>query len=248
VLDRAEEDLDRAYRGEIPELRFNVHTKGRACAWCKETLELPCKALDLHWYSAAIRQLIFADDLLEFLHLIFERRALASQTLSFWRGSAQGPHQDSAYVNYSLPLQFAASWIALEDVQPDAGELFYQVGSHRLPEFLYAGRFKGSEDARRTNRDLDLTADLARHLVWIREQAAGAGLRTERFLAKRGDVLFWSADLAHGGGPISGVQTRKSVVTHYCPAEVAPSYFETKPNREVKRFGERSYYSSSHYR
>jgi hypothetical protein len=36
---------------------------------------------------------------------------LVTQTLAFWRGSAQNGHQDSAYVNYSTPMQFAASWI-----------------------------------------------------------------------------------------------------------------------------------------
>jgi hypothetical protein len=247
ILDRAEEDLDRAYHGDFPDLRFNVRSVGQRCPWSKETLEQPTKALDLHWFSASIRELIFAAGLLDFLHLIFERRVLASQSLSFWRGSAQNAHQDSAYVNYSLPLQFAASWIALEDVRSGAGELFYYAGSHRMPEFLYANRFKGSEEARRANRELDLTSDLSRHVQLIPDQALGAGFPKETFNARRGDVLFWNADLAHGGAPISSVQTRKSVVTHYCPADVVPIYFERTPHREVRSFEQRAFYSSPNY-
>jgi len=48
ILDRAEEDLDRAYHGDFPDLRFNVRSVGQRCPWSKETLEQPTKALDLH--------------------------------------------------------------------------------------------------------------------------------------------------------------------------------------------------------
>ena len=117
ILNNAEAELDRAYRGEIPGFRYAVHGVSQNCEWSPEAVTQPAKALDIHWFSAPIRQLIFTEQLLAFLHLIFERRVLASQTLGFWRGSAQEAHQDSAYVNYSLPMQFAASWIALEDVR-----------------------------------------------------------------------------------------------------------------------------------
>ena len=49
--------------------------------------------------------------------------------------------------------------------------------------------------------------------------------------ARKGDALIWAADLAHGGKPISQDHTRLSIVTHYCPAEVAPLYFEGAPRR-----------------
>jgi hypothetical protein len=247
VLDRAEAELDRAYQGKIPDLRFAVHGVSQNTAWVPEALTQPSKALDLHWISQDIRNLIFAPQVLAFLHLIFERRALASQTLGFWRGSAQDGHQDSAYVTYSLPMQFAASWIALEDVREGAGELFYHRGSHAMPDFFYAGRFKGAEEAKRVQPGVNLEKDYPRHIELIRRQAEGLGLATERFLAKRGDVLFWSADLAHGGGAISVERTRKSVVTHYCPAEVMPAYFERRQGVQVKRHESSSLYSTAIY-
>ena len=248
VLNNAEAELDRAYRGEIPGLRYAVHGVSQNCEWSPEAVTQPAKALDIHWFSAPIRQLIFTEELLAFLHLIFERRVLASQTLGFWRGSAQEAHQDSAYVNYSLPMQFAASWIALEDVREGAGELFYYNGSHWLPEFLYGGKFKGAEEAKRVDAKIDLKPDYPRHIELIREQATGAGRALERFLAKRGDILVWSADLAHGGGAISSTQTRKSVVAHYCPVEIAPQYFETKQQGPIKSFAAIAFYSTAQYR
>jgi phytanoyl-CoA hydroxylase len=207
------------------------------------------KALDLHWFSEPTRNLIFAPRVLEFLHLIFERRALATQTLAFWRGSAQDGHQDSAYVNYSLPMQFAASWIALEDVKEGAGELFYHVGSHRMAEHLYLGKYKGVEDAARVESGSNrLNEEIKAHIERIAVQADGMGLKTKQLRARRGDVLFWSADLAHGGRPVSLIQTRKSVVTHYCPADVVPSYFENRPGAALMCHNGVASYSTSHYR
>ncbi len=179
--------------------------------------------------------------------LIFERRTLASQTLAFWRGSAQDGHQDSAYVSYSLPMQFAASWIALEDVRHDAGELFYHVGGQRMPEYLYCQQYKGLAEAIRLDPGRnDLDEEIKSHLDSIAAYARRMSLSTERLLAKRGDVLFWAADLPHGGGPISPTISRKSMVTHYCPADAAPSYFEVSGRNEVRPH-HREFYSSGYY-
>ncbi|HEX2582011.1 MAG TPA: phytanoyl-CoA dioxygenase family protein [Dongiaceae bacterium] len=51
-------------------------------------------------------------------------------------------HQDTAYVRLNRPMELAASWLALEDIQPGTGELEYYVGSHRIPEFLFEGTAK----------------------------------------------------------------------------------------------------------
>ncbi len=247
ILEGAVAELDKAYAGGFPSLRFNIHGFGRNLSWVPEVQTNAAKALDLHWISEPIREAIFCDKVLEFLHLIFERRALATQTLAFWRGSAQAAHQDSAHVNYSLPMQFAASWIALEDVREGAGELFYHVGGQCMPEFLYRGKYKGTEEAARLNPGCDVNDALAEHVGSIRHTSQEMSLETERFLAKRGDVLFWSADLPHGGGSISPATTRKSVVTHYCPREVVPAYFEGSGRNEIRRHKESAYYSSGHY-
>jgi ectoine hydroxylase-related dioxygenase (phytanoyl-CoA dioxygenase family) len=247
MVQRALDDLDKAYDGKLPNLKFAVHGAGQRIDWVPEAMTNPTKALDIHWLSPAIRDLIFAPKVLDFMHLVFERRALASQTLGFLRGSAQDAHQDSAYVNYTLPMQFVASWIALEDVTAGAGELFYYVGSHRMPEFVYGGEYKGAEEARRLGATQNLDAELKAHVKLIPEQANKMGLKKERLIAKRGDVLFWSADLAHGGSPISGDHTRKSVVTHYCPAEIMPTYVDSRNKVVLRSHKGLAYYLSSHY-
>jgi ectoine hydroxylase-related dioxygenase (phytanoyl-CoA dioxygenase family) len=185
------------------------------------------KALDIHLFSSAIRRLMFAPAITEFLGLIFENKALASQTLGFLRGSAQDSHQDSAYVTYTLPRKFAASWIALEDVTVGAGELFYYPGSHRLPDFLYAGRYKSMSEARRMGWDRDeVNNDGHRHVQSLDGLAQQFGITRQVFAAKQGDVLIWHSDLIHGGHKVSQDTTRKSIVTHYCPKHVAPLFGE----------------------
>lgn len=185
----------------------------------------------------------FAPAISRFLGLVFERPAMASQTLGFWRGSAQGAHQDTAYVTYSLPLQFAASWIALEDVRAGAGELFYFAGSHRLEDFLYAGRFKGVSEGRRMIAGWEPNPEENAHGESLVRRSDAGGHEEQTFLARKGDVLIWAADLAHGGKPFTLDQTRRSIVTHYCPRDVAPLYFESGP-REIYRHRSGNYFST----
>jgi ectoine hydroxylase-related dioxygenase (phytanoyl-CoA dioxygenase family) len=249
TLRRAAADLDKAYEGKLPNQKFSVHAVGQPIDWVPQARTNPTKALDIHWLSSAIRDAIFAPKVLDFMHLVFERRALASQTLGFLRGSSQEAHQDSAYVNYTLPMQFVASWIALEDVTVGAGELFYYPGSHRLREFLYGkNEFKGTEEARRLGFPGNIEGQIKAHVQRLPRLAQELGLKKETLIAKRGDVLFWSADLAHGGSPISGDHTRKSVVTHYCPAEIMPTYVDYRPTVVMKSHrGGEAYYTTSQY-
>jgi ectoine hydroxylase-related dioxygenase (phytanoyl-CoA dioxygenase family) len=118
-----------------------------------------------------------------------------------------------------------------------------------MAEHLYLGKYKGVEDAARVESGSNrLNEEIKTHIERIAVQADGMGLETKQLLARRGDVLFWSADLAHGGRPVSLTQTRKSVVTHYCPTDVVPSYFENRPGAAPMWHKGVASYSTSHYR
>ncbi len=248
LLDRAEEVVENGYHGRMPALRFECQALPGHIEWCSEVLRFPSRALDLHWFSRDVRNVVFYPGILRFLHLLFERPILASQTLCFYNGSQQETHQDSAYVPYSLPRQFVATWIALEDVTAGTGELEYLVSSHsQLPEFLYGGEYKSVYDAQRFGAGSNTIGEAVnRHQASLQEEAAARQLVRERFLARRGDVLVWHADLAHGGSPTSSNRTRKSLVTHCCPIEIAPLYFENgMPS--IRRHDSGSFYASSLY-
>ncbi|MGC9268572.1 phytanoyl-CoA dioxygenase family protein [Acidiphilium sp.] len=249
VLDAARADLDRAYQGGFPALLFQcLSASPNDISWRPDVNTKPAKALDLHWHSEATRDLIFAPAIIGFLHLLFERPPLASQSLGFLRGSGQPAHQDTAYVVYSHARRFAASWIALEDVTDGAGELIYYPGSQNFPDFIYADRHKSLHEAMRMNiaGGNSLREAEEQHGQSILSTAAARNLPEHRLLAKAGDVLIWHADLAHGGRPISNDATRRSVVAHYCPSDIAPLAFESGRST-MRRHGATGYYSTVVY-
>jgi ectoine hydroxylase-related dioxygenase (phytanoyl-CoA dioxygenase family) len=200
------------------------------------------RVVDVYAFYESAREALFSEPIVKFLRGIFDDAPLLFQSLTFENGSEQRLHQDSAFVVTTSPLELAASWIALEDVRPGSGELAYIDGSHRLPEYLFGGKYKHWNAKRDGDRQ---------HEEWhslIHENAERLGLEEKTFLPREGDVLIWSADLAHGGSPVSDpTLTRKSLVGHYCPNRVAPIYFKLQPNRRDKRLFDGGFYASSHY-
>lgn len=139
-------------------------------------------------------------------------------------------------------MEFAAAWIALEDVQPGSGELTYLDGSHRLPDYLFSGKHKHWN----AKRDGQAQESEWRELMY--RNAERMGLEQRTFVPRKGDVLVWAADLAHGGSPVTDPSlTRKSLVGHYCPDRVEPFYFRVEPNRRAKRRFGGGLYASSYY-
>jgi ectoine hydroxylase-related dioxygenase (phytanoyl-CoA dioxygenase family) len=177
------------------------------------------KLLDFHAYSATARKAIAAPAVVEFLTTIFGKRPKAFQSLTFWRGSQQPMHKDTAYVPIAgSPLHLAATWLALEDIHAGTGELEYYVGSHRDPHFLFTG---GSKSVAGAPEEVD------RFLASLHEDAERYGHPRSSFLAKEGDVLIWHADLSHGGAPITRPgATRQSLVTHFTPEANDPPYMQ----------------------
>jgi hypothetical protein len=174
------------------------------------------------------QDLIFAPAISAFLETLFEAPALAMQSLQFDVGSTQTIHRDTAFVVVAdAPMHLAASWIALEDISPGTGELVYYAGGHRIAEHVYRNA-QGAE-AKHWNGGGDRDTENALHETYLSECAARMGLAKQRFLARKGDVFIWHADLPHGGDAITRPGTRRSLVTHYCPRGDAPFYLRFLP-------------------
>lgn len=190
-----------------------------------------CKLLDAYTFLPVARNVVFAPKTLRFLQLIFERPVLAHQSLFFFKGSGQDVHRDSAFVRISSPLEFAASWTALEDIQPGSGELVYYPGSHRVPEFL----FEGSPWLHPESKSLPN--------YYVHLNAQCLHLEKKTFRPKKGDVLIWHANLAHGGGQIDDpAKTRRSIVAHYSPLNCYPMYRHYEGMSEIHQVGPGAYY------
>ena len=186
------------------------------------------RVVDVYWRHERALEILFSSAITAFLRLVFEEPPLLFQGLSFERGSEQGLHQDTFFVVVDRPLELAAAWIALEDVEAGSGELMYLDRSHEAPEYVFGG------DRKHWNPDVDGPETLAVASQRLVSLATELGFERRTFLPRQGDVFIWSADLAHGGSPITRPgTTRASLVGHYCPATARPFYFDSRPERAV---------------
>lgn len=160
-------------------------------------------------FDADVKAIAGNPQLLELLGKLWGRPAFPFQTLNFPVGTQQDAHSDSVHFS-SLPERFMCGvWLAMEDVGPDAGPLFYYPGSHRWPVLgnaLIGRRGYGS--------DLSSAQDPFAGAWAAMCEAQGA--KADTFLARKGDALIWCANLLHGGSPQHDPRlTRWSQVTHY---------------------------------
>ena len=148
--------------------------------------------------------------ILKFLRAIFQEEALPCQTLVFIRGSGQDMHQDTIHLTAFPAGYMCGVWIALEDVQADAGPLFVYPGSHRLPR-LYCATV-GMDKV----RNGDWTEFAQKFLPRLEGELSRASLARQPYLPRRGDILVWHENLTHGGSPlINPALSRRSIVSHY---------------------------------
>lgn len=204
--------------------------------------DITFRIIDFHVNSRHASQAIFCNPIVDVLDAVFGSPANAFQCLTFNHGSQQRMHQDGAYVVVSEPLQFLASWIALEDVVPGSGELMYYPGSHRLDDYLF-----GDEQSKAWTPALHGREAHAQFLDSIVARSEAAGLPCQTFLPKKGDALIWASDLVHGGTKMENDRTRKSIVTHYCPVGVAPKFSTFTDYFHLRKVAPRGYISSRHY-
>lgn len=169
------------------------------------------KIFNLHESSPLADREFFRDpEMLRLLTFLLGKPLIPFQSLGFTLGSEQRIHSDSIHMSTAPPGYLIATWIALEDCTLENGPLVYYPGSHRLP-------YVSTEDYDSGNTALTIGADSNRRYEdkiesLIREQ----GLTRQPFLARRGDVLVWHANLLHGGSPITRPgATRRSMVCHY---------------------------------
>ena len=129
------------------------------------------------------------------------------QTLNYPCTSLARTHSD--YVHFAahpLPLMNAA-WVALIDVEPDAGPVFYHERSHKLP-------FYNMQDFGLNSRH-DGQFNYAKYQDFMTEAMFAHGHRFEAVIPK-GHCLIWSANLVHGGPPATiEKKPRFSQVSHY---------------------------------
>jgi ectoine hydroxylase-related dioxygenase (phytanoyl-CoA dioxygenase family) len=138
-----------------------------------------------------------------------------------------------------------ANWIAFEDITPDSGPLEFYPGSHRLP-YSYSRECGIALDEGRGGYG----AYHAKYETHVQRQIAEHNLTPHYFNARKGDVLFWHANLLHGGSLIQNQQrSRRALVCHYfaegcvCYHDYtgSPSHLTEFPFLERRQFDAQDY-------
>ena len=194
--------------------------------YVNEARTLLDRKLDPHLQIVAIRALQHRAEVLKWTDLLFGRKTVPFQTIMGHAGSQQAAHSDSIHMT-TYPLGYLiANWIAFEDIMPDSGALEYYPGSHRLPYAL--SKDVGIEQNEFKEKGHSVYHE--RYEPFIGNACEKAGLKKETFYAKKGDTLFWHANLVHGGGRrIDPDVSRKALVCHYF-AEGVVTYHDLSGN------------------
>lgn len=229
LIDRFADDIHSVRRLPGKFVRTDHRNGGKSLQVTGKTPDHFESLLDLYVNLEASRRVRMHPCITQFLIAVFRARPLAFQQLLFQRSNGHLFHQDTAYMAVEEPLFLAATWIALEDVVEGSGELaYYYDASHKLPHILFKGGTK------RFDFSIDDQHEYAKQLD---DMCHERNFDYQRFMAKKGDVFFWAADLVHRSHPrvLPEETSRLSCVTHYCPATVHPFWFRFHPdNRGIE--------------
>jgi ectoine hydroxylase len=165
--------------------------------------------------SEKIYNLATDNRLTTMLSFVMGKKVKLFQSLNFLKGSQQRAHSDTMHMT-TYPLGYLiAAWVALEDITIDSGPLFYYKASHKLPYVL-------NDDYKHGGNYFLLGKDsYGKYENTIDAVIQQNDLQKEVFLAKKGDVFIWHANLLHGGEKIlSPLSTRKSMVLHFFTEDV----------------------------
>lgn len=165
--------------------------------------------------SSEVSDALADPELLRLLSFTLGKEVRLFQGMHFFVGSQQDAHSDFFHMSTEPIGYLIVIWVALEDVSPGSGPVYYYPGSHRLPYLM-------SEDLEARSGPFFVAKgkdeEYSRRLLAAVEQA---GIEPVEFLAEKGDVLVWHANLVHGGNAIGrNGATRRSLVAHYFARDV----------------------------
>jgi len=144
--------------------------------------------------------------------------------LTGFQSTERAWHQDRYLNPEYVGERYIAAWIALEDVHEDAGPFEYVPGSHRWPVIE---RSKVWSRMRQVGQNPDLPTWPSDSQSWVgtacENEIQERGIKTARFLGKKGDVLLWHASLVHRGSkPKNPELERRSLISHYSSIHARP--------------------------
>ena len=144
------------------------------------------------------------------INMLLNQEAVLLNNINFLRGDEQPIHSDSFYMSTHPVGELVGIWVALEDIDKDAGPLCYIPNSHLLP-YITNQEINNLGNFWRTGIDGDQS-----YILKVKEIISKHNLSPKSHLPKKGDLFLWHANLLHGGSKIyDPTKTRKSMVGHF---------------------------------
>jgi len=211
-------------RGFIPEETLEPYRRVRAA------LETEAPVHHLGGYPSPspyehvpeMRAVCLYPPLMRVLEEVIGEPMMLHLALTGWVSTERNWHQDD-YLNPDFVNSwYAAVWIALDTIDPDAGPFEYIPGSHRWP--LLRGEKVRACMPREAAEAVD---PLTGAMTWpktseafvvpaIEAEIIRRGAEIRSFTARSGDVLVWHGRLMHrGSAPRVPGRLRKSLIAHY---------------------------------
>jgi ectoine hydroxylase-related dioxygenase (phytanoyl-CoA dioxygenase family) len=127
--------------------------------------------------------------------------------LPYWVSTEKKWHQDNKLSNPIAGNNYIGVWVALEDIDANAGPFELIPGSH-----------KWDIDSDKVYEDKYGALGTKPHYEFLQEEIDKREVTdTFIFLPKKGDAVIWHGKLIHRGAPpVDKSLTRKSLIGHYC--------------------------------
>jgi phytanoyl-CoA hydroxylase len=190
--------------------------------------------LDIHNYKKfpefrkSALDIYFSD---EMLHVLADltgssRHNLMESTL-FDANTVTPAHQDWWYLDSIPNGRLLAAWLALEDIEEDAGRFYLVPQTHKTV----------------------LHESSMPHSVWLARMKEYVDTHGDKVFApelKKGDVVFWNSGTIHGSLPTKNPKySRKSMIGHYMPSELQfGNLFTTKPWVKYETYEGHQYFAN----
>ncbi len=162
--------------------------------------------------SDSVKNLALHPKIMSLLKELYKSNAIAFSTINFTKGTEQPLHSDYFHFGSMPELMLAGVWVALENIDPDAGPLSIVPGSHKGPIILPED-LGFSEPPRST---AEVKKNYTAYEEWVKNHIIENDLEVSTPKLKKGEALIWAANMLHGAFSIKNKQlTRYSQVTHY---------------------------------
>jgi len=152
-------------------------------------------------------RIICSEKITKVFENIFKEPPKIVQSMYFEGNSATWEHQDTYYLDSERIGTMAAAWIALEDIEVNAGRFFVCPKTHLL----------------KLNKQNKANNVAYNHDVYIKQIVELMKKEKMPIIApylKKGDALFWNSRTIHGSLDTQDIQnSRSSITVHAIPSK-----------------------------